>query len=411
MAIHTSKRVVIALRLSTRAGLRTLQGIFRYISAKRLHWDIRLKRDSDEFGLANVNRFPRWHIDGIIFGMNAPDKPPTRPDAITPDNRLDDSIRAIAGQQAPIVAVDVRDQPALEGRDNLAFVNTDTDSVGKTAAEFLVGHGTYRSYGYVTDYRKRSWSTLRGEAFEKALASRGLPCVQYDVPDVRRNEDDFETLCGWLRALKKPAALFVAFDDRAITVLEACRATKINVPRDIAILGVDDDELIDENTDPPLSSIHPDHERQGFIAAERLHALMTGKTDVQRQTFVPILKVSPRATTIATADAGALIQKAMSFIDANFRQGIDPSAVAHALKVSRRLLDLRFHAIVGSTVSQAIRERQLDEVRDLLTHTPDTIEKISVDCGFSSPAYLKELFKKTFGTTMSAYRHLASTKR
>ena len=394
MGTHTSKRVVIALRLSTRAGQRTLQGIFRYISDRRLHWDIRLKRDSDEFGLANVNRFPLWHIDGIIFGMNAP------------DGRLNASIRSIAEQQAPIVAVDIRDQPSLDSRDNLAFVNTDTDSVGRSAAEFLVGHGTYRSYGYVTDYHKRSWSTLRGEAYAKALAQRGLPCIRYEVADVRRNEDDFETLCEWLRALKKPAALFVAFDDRAITVLEACRSTRLKIPQDIAILGVDDDELIDENTDPPLSSIHPDHERQGYIAAERLHALMNGKREIQRQTFVPILKVSPRATTIATADAGVLIQKAMSFINANFRRGIDPSAVAHALKISRRLLDMRFHAIAGTTVGQTIRQRQLEEVRHMLTHTSDPIEKISSDCGFASPAYLKELFKKKFGATMSEYRRM-----
>lgn len=394
MVTHTSKRVVIALRLSTQAGQRTLQGIFRYISDRRLHWDIRLKRDSDEFGLANVNRFPRWHIDGIIFGMNAP------------DGRLNASIRTIAEQQAPIVAVDVRDQPSLDSRDNLAFVNTDTDSVGRSAAEFLVGHGTYRSYGYVTDYHKRSWSSLRGEAYEKALAQRGLSCIRYEVADVRRDEDDFETLCEWLRALKKPAALFVAFDDRAITVLEACRSTKLKIPHDIAILGVDDDELIDENTAPPLSSIHPDHERQGYIAAERLHALMNGNREIQRQTFVPILKVSPRATTIATADAGILIQKALSFIDANFRQGIDPSAVAHALKISRRLLDMRFHTIARATVGQTIRQRQLEEVRHMLTHTSDPIEKISSDCGFASPTYLKELFKKKFGATMSEYRHM-----
>jgi len=393
MGTHRSKRVVIALRLSTQTGRRTLQGIFRYITTKRLHWDIRLKRDSDEFGLANVNRFPRWHIDGIIFGMNAPDE------------RLDDSIRAIARQKAPLVAVDIRDQPALESRsDRIAFVNTDTDSVGKAAAEFLVGHGTYRAYGYVTDYRKRSWSILRGAAFAKALGQKGLGCTQYEVSDVERDEDDFEGLCGWLRKLKKPAALFVAFDDRAITVLEACRATGIRVPQDIAILGVDDDELIDENAEPALSSIHPDNERQGFIAAERLHALMSGKHTVQRQTFIPILKISPRATTIVTADTGALIQKATAFIDTNFRNGIDPTTVAQHLKISRRLLDLRFHEIAGTSVNRMIRDRQLDEVCHRLVHTNDKIDRISSDCGFSNPGYLKELFKRRLKMTMSDYR-------
>lgn len=392
MGTHKVFRIIIALRLSTRAGQRTLQGIFRYISSKRLHWDIRLKRDSDEFGLVNVNRFPQWNIDGIIFGMTAPDK------------RLDASIRAIAHQRAPIVAIDVRDQPVLDNRQNgIAFVNTDTVSVGQTAAAFLVGHGTYRSYGYVADSCNRSWSVLRGKAYAEAIAKRGFSCAFYRPATLEK--DDFAELCAWLKGLTKPAALFVAFDDRAVTVLEACRMLDYRVPEDIAILGVDDDELVDEHTDPPLSSIHPDHERQGFLAAERLHALLSGRTNVERQTFVPIQKVSLRGTTSATADAGTLVQKALAFIDANFDKGIDPTAVANELRISRRLLDLRFHDVVGTTVTQTIRARQLDEVRRRLTHTSDSIEKISFDCGFANSTYLKELFKKRFNSTMSRYRH------
>ena len=384
-------RVVIALRLSTRAGQRTLQGILRFISTRRVHWDIRIKRDSDEFGVQNVRRYPQWNIDGIIFGMT------------TPDNRLADSLEVIARGAAPIVAVDVRDHPALERRrSGIAFVNTDTDSVGRSAAEFLVGHGSYRSYGYVTDFHNRRWSVLRGESYTAAIARRGFACQTYRLPTLEH--DDFDALCRWLADLKKPAALFVAFDDRAVTVLEACRILGLRVPEDVAVLGVDDDELIDEHTDPPLSSVHPDHEKQGYLAAERLHALMSGKSGVPRQTFVPILKITPRRTTSVVANAGVLVQKALAFIDAHFGDGLDPTSIANELKVSRRLLDLRVSEITGTSVSNLIRDRQLDEVRHRLTHTSDTIARISSDCGFASPTYLKELFKRRFKTTMSDYR-------
>ena len=94
-------RIVIALRLSTQAGQRTLQGIYRFLTETGTHWDVRIKRDSDEFGVENVARYPKWGIDGIIFGMCAP------------DDRLDGSIAEIASQKVPIVAVDVRDQPAV----------------------------------------------------------------------------------------------------------------------------------------------------------------------------------------------------------------------------------------------------------------------------------------------------------
>lgn len=391
MRQQKAKRVVIALRLSTQAGQRTLRGILRFISTKRLHWDIRLKRDSDEFCPVNVARYPQWKIDGIIFGMNPP------------DDRLDESIRTIAGQKPPIVAVDVRDQPALEHRKTgIAFVNTDTTSVGRSAAEFLIAHGTYRSYGYVADFRNRSWSVLRGQEFAKAIEKRGLTCTTYQLPSLAR--DDFTELCAWLNDLQKPAALFVAFDDRALTVLEACRRKGIKVPEEVAVLGVDDDELIDGYTHPSLSSVHPDHERQGFIAAERLHALMSGKTAVQRRTFVPILKISQRGSTSATANAGALVQTAIAFINSNYQKGIDPGAVATELGISRRLLDLRFREITGKTVTETIRGNQLDEVRRRLIHSSDTIDKIATDCGFPNPTYLKELFKKRFTMTMRDFR-------
>ena len=391
MRQQKAKRVVIALRLSTQAGQRTLRGILRFISTKRLHWDIRLKRDSDEFGPVNVARYPQWKIDGIIFGMNPP------------DDRLDKSIRTIAAQKAPIVAVDVRDQPSLEHRlTDIAFVNTDTASVGQSAAEFLIAHGAYRSYGYVADFRNRSWSVLRGQAFAKAIEKRGFPCATYQLPSLEK--DDFAELCSWVSALQKPTGLFVAFDDRALTVLEACRRRGIKVPEEVAVLGGDDDELLDGFAHPSLSSVHPDHERQGFIAAERLHALMVGKPAVQRQTFVPILKISQRGSTGATANAGALVQAAIAFINSNFQKGIDPNAVATELGISRRLLDLRFREITGKTVTETIRGNQLDEVRHRLVHSSDAIDTIATDCGFPNPTYLKELFKKRFNMTMRDFR-------
>ena len=364
MAKADTQRVVVALRLSTQAGQRTLKGIFRFLTVRKIHWDIRLKRDSDEFGLVNVSRYPQWGIDGVIYGLGAHDE------------HLAPSIAAVAGQKAPIVAVDTVGEPSLKGRRNgVAFVNSDADSIGASAAEFLIGQGAYRSYGYVPDFRGRPWSALRGEAFKKALAKRNIDCTFYTQPPL--SHDDFTQLGDWLEGLEKPAALFVAFDDRALTVVEGT---------------------------PSLSSIHPDHERQGFIAAERLYALMRGDKGVPRQTYVPILKVSARDTTRNLSGAGALVQRALAYIHDNACLGIGPGDVALHARVSRRLLDMRFKEITGSTLNAAIRDRQLEEVRRRLKRTPDRIDAIALDCGFRSPTYLKELFRRRFGTTMRDYR-------
>ena len=386
-----AKRVVVALRLSTMAGQRILKGIFRFLTTRKTHWDIRLKRDSDEFGLVNVNRYPQWGIDGIIYGLAAHDE------------QLKPSIAAITRQKAPIVAVDVIGQPDMQSRGSaIAFVNSDVESISTAAAEFLIGQGAYRSYGYVPDIRNRPWSTLRYEAFRKALEHRGLECELYRQPPL--SHDDFGRLGDWLEGLKKPAGIFVAFDDRALTVIEVCRQRGFKVPQDIAVLGVDDDEVVDEICEPSLSSVHPDHEKQGFLAAERLDALMRGCSSVPRQTYIPILKVSARDTTRNLSTAGALVQRALTYIHDNACLGIGPDDVALHARVSRRLLDMRFKTITGSTLNGAIRERQLEEVCRRLKQTTDNIDTIALDCGFCCPAYLKELFKKRFGATMRDWR-------
>jgi len=397
MKSKKAKRVVIALRLSTQAGQRTLQGIYRYLTENRIHWDVRIKRDSDEFGLANVARYPKWGIDGIIFGMCAP------------DDRLDTSIAEIAGQKAPIVAVDVRNErPLDERRKNIAFVNTDALSVGKEAADFFMRHGGYQSFGYVPDFRGRIWGKLRGDAFVAELKSKGFECSCYVHPPL--DKDNSEDFRRWLRSLRKPAALFVACDDQALTVVEACRNAKLRIPRDISVLGVDDDEIIDESCDPTLSSIRPNHERQGFIAAMRLRDMMAGETDVPRHTEIPIQNISARSSTRNESPAGVLVQGALAYIAKNFQYGLDPSAVAHHFNVSRRLLDLRFREIAGTSVNAAIREQQLSDVCNRLKRSKIPIEKIAGLCGFANSSYLKTLFKSRFGMTMREWRTQHSQK-
>ena len=391
MTRQKNKRIVVALRLSTQAGQRTLQGLYRYLTETRTHWDIRIKRDSDEFGLENVARYRNWGIDGIVFGMCAP------------DSRLDASVAEIAAQPMPIVAVDVRDQPALDRRAaGIAFVNTDAESVGVEAANFLLRQGGYKSFGYVPDFRGRSWSTRRGDAFAAELARQGFDCAHYAHPPLDR--DNFEHFKAWVSALPKPTALFVACDDQALTILENCRVLGLSIPHDVSILGVDDDELIDEACAPTLSSVHPNHERQGYLAAARLNDLLAGQADVPRHTEIPILNISARNSTRSESPAGVLVQGALSYIAQNARHGIDPAAVAHQLKVSRRLLDLRFREITGTSVSAAIREQQLADVRDRLAHTNDAIDKITEACGFANANYLKDLFKRRFGVTMRDWR-------
>ena len=392
-AMHRkNKRVVVALRLSTLAGRRTLQGIYRYLTENRIHWDVQIKCDSDELDIDSVMRFPDWNIDGIIFGIHAPSE------------RMNASVGEIAQQKIPIVAVDVIGQyPALdERRDGIAFVTTNRDSVGVAAARFFLKHGDYKSFGYVPDRFGRGWSTLRREAFVSELERAGLGCSSYGHPVQKK--DNSRGLRQWLHSLRKPAAVLAACDIQALPVLEACRAENLRVPRDVSVLGVDDDELIDESCSPTLSSVRPNHERHGFIAASRLCEMMAGQKNVPRNTEIAILGIVERESTRSESPAEILVQNAMSYIERNIRYGLDPAAVAHHLNVSRSLLDKRFREIRNASVGATIRERQLESVRERLRRTNDPIDRVAELCGFSNANYLKTLFRRSFGMTMRDYR-------
>ena len=74
---------------------------------------------------------------------------------------------------------------------------------------------------------------------------------------------------------------------------------------------------------------------------------------------------------------------------------------------SRRLADLRFRELQNKSILQAITERRLDEVKRRLRETHEKIDTIAAACGYSNPNHLKNLFKRRFSMSMSAFRKAA----
>ena len=125
----------------------------------------------------------------------------------------------------------------------------------------------------------------------------------------------------------------------------------------------------------------------------------------------PVKSVVGRESTAPSNATGIMVLRAENFILDHDNEAINVSAVAKHLKVSRRLLDLRFREVTGRTVLDAIRERQMENVRRLLRQTTLSITEISAFCGFRSENHMKKLFKSMYGQTMSAYRTTASAIR
>jgi LacI family transcriptional regulator len=380
--------VIIALQMAGKPGQRKMAGILDYLAEKNLRWELRFVRHREDFSPDFVRALAENPVDGILYSF---DTVPT--------------VEAeLAKIDIPTVGLDVFDQSPLCGRTrNLALVTGDCEAVGRAAADLLLDSGASRYFAFVPDVHLRVWGKLRGRAFLDHLKAHGFKADCYRRP--RGTASDIDELATWLAGLPKPCGVFVAFDDRALDVMEACRTAGLRIPQEVAVVGVDNDEMLCEHTIPPLTSIQADHAAQGRLAAEILCAMMDGHvTRTVRREICGLMQVVVRESTPRVSNAGRLVQRAVAYIQANAVKGIGVRDVVAHLKCSRRLADLRFRELQGMSILEAIRKVQMDEVCRLLRTTNLSVAAIAAQTGFASAKHLPERFKAAYGCSMGAYR-------
>jgi len=382
------RRVVIALQMAGRPGQRKLSGALDYFAETRIDCRFRFVRHRDAFTPEFIRSLSRNDVHGILYSF---DTVPT--------------VEAeLAKIDIPTVGIDVFDQSPLCGRTrNLSFVTGDCDAVGRAAADLLMDSGVFRSFAFVPDLRNAPWSRLRGHAFVSLLKMHGFRADVYHRS--RDNAYDIAELSAWLKRQLKPCGVFVAFDDRALDVVDACNMAGLRIPEDVAIVGVDNDETLCEHTDSPLTSIQPDHVAEGRLAAKLLCEMMKGRTtETVRREMCGVAQIVVRESTPTVSNAGRLVQRAVAYIQENATKGIEVSDVVAHLKCSRRLADLRFRELQGMSILEAIRKVQMDEVCRLLRTTNLSGTAIAALAGFSNAKHFPERFKAMFGCTMGAFR-------
>ena len=216
----------------------------------------------------------------------------------------------------------------------------------------------------------------------------------------------------FLKSLPGPVAVFAATDVRASEVLQAAKIAKLAVPARLAVIGVDDNKLICENAVPRLSSVRPDFEQEGYLAAQALSKMMLAAdrsqltAELKSPTTIPVgvLGVVTRDSSAVVASANQLVRRALAYIKAHAADGISVDDVVRHTKVSRRLLYLRFAEETDLTIRGAIEAERLEAVTRLLKTTRLTTEEIAARCGFGNPNVLRNLFRRRYGTSMTAFR-------
>ena len=283
---------------------------------------------------------------------------------------------------------------------------TDSALIGTMAAEHFLDRG-FRNFAYC-GLDEFAWSQGRVQYFRRRLEQAGLTANQYHAPASKRGgtiRNEQNHIAEWLKQLPKPVAVMCCNDDRALLVIEACKLIGCSVPDDVAVLGVDNDVLVCDLADPPISSIALNTESAGYEAARLLDQLMKGGAAMAGQ----ILSVQPthivtRMSTDMLAVTDADVAAALAFIRRNSNRLIQVDDVVEATTASRRVLEKRFKAILHRSVHQEIRRVRVNNIIRLLVGTDMSITDIAAHCGFDGVEHIARHFRKETGMSLREYR-------
>jgi LacI family transcriptional regulator len=248
--------------------------------------------------------------------------------------------------------------------------------------------------------------TTRGRNFQELVEASGHSSQILQLP-WNSSESGRETaqraLADWLSQLTKPVGV-VTFDDLAgRKVIDACALADIHVPEEVAVVGIDNDELICDLAYPSLSSVALNAERIGFEAAAIFHGLVAGKPPPQWVEVEP-LGVVTRQSTDLMAIEDPDVASAVRFIRENARKGISVDDVLREVPISRRTLEVKFKRILGRTPQVEIRRLQVERAKELLIKSDLKLDQIARESGFSRAEYMHSLFRKMLGMTPADFR-------
>ena len=213
------------------------------------------------------------------------------------------------------------------------------------------------------------------------------------------------SLEDFLHALPKPAAIFACNDTAGLRAAEAAGKAGLAVPDALAILGVDDEDILCELASPSLSSIRLDCETIGYRAAQALDAVLDGGgSPPLTRIAIPPKDVVERESTRIFVCPDPLVAAAATLIRARAHEGIGVPDLLDVLPASRRALETRFRASLGRSLHEEILRVRLARARRLLAETNLTVERIGGDCGFGSLQRFNAAFRAAEGTSPGAWR-------
>lgn len=381
-------KVALLIETSNRYGRDLLYGV-RDWTRQGERWAIRF---TEQARLAPLPSWLRqWEGDGIIARVDSPEI-------------------AAGLRKTGLPVVDVS---AERFASEFPRVSVDNAAVARLAAEHLLAKG-FKAFAFIGDAHFL-WARQRGEEFRQFVRERaGRPCEVFEPARARRrrgSDADIRALADWLAAQPRPLGVFACYDGRAQQVLEACQLRGWSVPDEIAVVGVDNDEVLCELCTPPLSSVQPNARRTGFEAAAMLARMMRGERLRSQTRYVEPVRLVERQSTDIVSVSDARVAEALRFIREHLSENIDVSDLLRAVPMSRTLLERKFRAALGHSPHRQIMLQKIERAKHLLVETEVSIGVVAELAGFESASYLSVAFRRETGESPYAFRAKHRTHR
>jgi LacI family transcriptional regulator len=365
------RRIGLALDAVAAYGRGIIRGVMTYTHT-RSRWTVSAE---PQWSFSEPIDIERWDVDGLIVQ--------------TFSREFEKRV-----QKLGLPATNVSN--FCEGEMHLPSIVPNDDAVAAMAADYLISLG-FRQLGYcwagTTQYGR-----LRREGFRRRAAESGIPVHECDAAT--------SPLDKWILKLPKPIGVLGCNDDWAHRILNVARQQGVRVPDEMAVLGVDNDELFNALVTPSLSSIELPTEQIGFEAAAQLDRLMNGEK-LEPLTLLPPVRVVPRASTDVLSIGDEDIVLAVRFIREHAAEPLQVDDVLDHVPLSRRSLERRFRQLVRHSITDEIRRAHIARAKELLANTELAMSQVAAGSGFTTATRLGIVFHKEVGESPTEFRRRA----
>ncbi|NLJ00377.1 MAG: substrate-binding domain-containing protein [Bacteroidales bacterium] len=376
-------KILVLIDYSTEFSRLLINGLIRYAQESRQWTFYRLplyyRNLYGEEGI--IERAKEWNVDFVIVQW----------DFI--------SLSSLERLQVPVFLEDYKE----EGK-SYSNITGDYLSMGGMAAKFFIQR-RYKNYAF---YGKKGfiWSNERAEGFRREIEKTKGNYYFFESEALHEVEwrSNHVQLEDWLLSLPKPVALFACDDSFALQVSELCKINNIKIPDEIALLGVDNDNLICNLSDPQISSIVLDAEKGGYELGRKIEMVVKRKDYTPFNITINPLRIELRGSTDKYNVDDIYIGKIIKYIESNFHLNISINQLTDLVPLSRRSLEIRFKKAMGTSLYQFIINVRMNHFINLLTTTKIPMSDLSIQSGFNDYSNAFRIFKRMKGCSPVEYR-------